>query len=145
MSNYEIYKNILEKEIEAFNGNYYKLENEISNKKKEIHTTEINEFLKLCNLSIELSKLKDKLNKIQHLTTEHFVYSSLEAFKNIINPTTSRYGYIILYAFPHNTETNVKYIDDRLVDLFEIAFNDYINSSMDLFDKKVYKSVIIEY
>ena len=93
---------------------------------------------------LRLSELETKLNKVKHLTTEHFVYSSLEALKNIIPP--SIYDFENLnYKFPHNTETNVKYIDDRLVDLFEIAFNDYINSSMDLFDKKVYKSVIIGY
>jgi hypothetical protein len=99
----------------------------------------ISNFNIKCNeidkLKVKNSQLKIILAKVNYLTPEHFVYSSLEALKNVIKPEVTYSSlesysnraphslYINnIYAFPHNTETDVSYIDEKLVDLFEDIF-----------------------
>lgn len=86
-------------------------------------------------LKVKNSEMKIILSKVHHLTAEHFVYSSLEALKNTVLPEVI-YSSIESYSnrvphslyindvcsFPHNTETNVKFIDENLVLLFEDIF-----------------------
>lgn len=95
------------------------------NKKKE----------EIDKLKVKNSQLKIILAKVHYLSAEHFVYSSLEALKNVVEPevicskfsgdyfsiSVDNYIYKIC-AFPHNTATNVSYIDEKLVDLFEDIF-----------------------
>ena len=95
-----------------------------NNKKEEID-----------KLKVKNSELKIILAKVHYLTAEHFVYSSLEALKNTVQPEVIYSGFSGDYfsipvdnyiynicEFPHNTETNVKFIDEKLVDLFEDIF-----------------------
>ena len=95
-----------------------------NNKKEEID-----------KLKVKNSELKIILAKVHYLTAEHFVYSSLEALKNTVQPEVICSGFSGDYfsipvdnyiynicEFPHNTETNVKFIDEKLVDLFEDIF-----------------------
>lgn len=87
-------------------------------------------------LKVKNSQLKNILAKVHHLTAEHFAYSSLEALKNVVQPEVITYGldenyfgitvdnYIYnVCKFPHNIETDVSYIDEKLVDLFENIFS----------------------
>ena len=197
---FELYKNILEDEVKAFNAIYKEIESEIDCNSKIIeehhgalrHRTDINEenkrllrvhmlakynirfvdinemimkenngsrylepyfqdkyvieklqaissFNTKCDeinkLKVKNSELKIILTKVHHLTAEYFVYSSLEALKNTVQPEvicsgcTGEYfsipvdNYIYnICEFPHNTETDVKFIDENLVDLFEDIF-----------------------
>jgi len=141
MSNFEIYTYILGKEVSEFNSYFDRLENEMIN-------TELSQFvdgidlITKCKTILKTSELQNEIGKLKHLTAEHFAYSSLEAFKNTVNPTMRDLGYVRIYNFPHNTETNTKFIDDRLVHLFEIAYNNFINSSQ---DNKIYRSTAINY
>ena len=86
-------------------------------------------------LKVKDSEMKIILAKVHHLTPEHFVYSSLEALKNVVDPEVIYSGFSGDYfsipvdnyiynicEFPHNTETNVKFIDEKLVDIFEDIF-----------------------
>ena len=95
-----------------------------NNKKEEID-----------KLKVKNSELKIILAKVHYLTAEHFAYSSLEALKNTVQPEVNTSGFSGDYfsipvdnyiynicEFPHNTETNVKFIDEKLVDLFEDIF-----------------------
>ena len=96
-------------------------------------------------LKVKDSEMKIILAKVHHLTPEHFVYSSLEALKNTVQPEVI-YSSIESYSnrvpqslyindvcsFPHNTETNVKFIDENLVLLFEDIFKyELISTSYD--------------
>lgn len=86
-------------------------------------------------MKVKNSQLKIILAKVHHLTAEHFAYSSLEALKNTIQPEIrysrlESYSNIVpeslyihnVYTFPHNTETDAKFIDEKLVNLFEDIF-----------------------
>ena len=105
-----------------------------NNKKEEID-----------KLKVKNSELKIILAKVHYLTAEHFAYSSLEALKNVVDPEViysefsgdyfsipvDNYIYNIC-EFPHNTETNVKFIDENLVLLFEDIFKyELISTSYD--------------
>lgn len=99
----------------------------------------ISNFTNKCEeideLKVKNSQLKIILAKVHHLTVEHFAYSSLEALKNVADPEViyselksysdripeSLYIYNV-YSFPHNTETDVKFIDTKLEALFEDVF-----------------------
>ena len=133
-SNYEIYKHILDKETEAFNAYLDKLQAEKEN--KEIQIKEASMFVAF-NLLLEISLIQLKINKLTYLSAEHFVYSSLEAFKNITDENPE--------MFQHNAETNVEFMDERLIDLFKIAYNNYMNSGMDSQDMRHYRSIVIDY
>ena len=105
-----------------------------NNKKEEID-----------ELKVKNSQLKIILAKVHYLTAEHFVYSSLEALKNVVDPEVIYSGFSGDYfsipvdnyiynicEFPHNTETNVKFIDENLVLLFEDIFKyELISTSYD--------------
>ena len=105
-----------------------------NNKKEEID-----------KLKVKNSELKIILAKVHYLTAEHFAYSSLEALKNTVQPEVNTSGFSGDYfsipvdnyiynicEFPHNTETNVKFIDENLVLLFEDIFKyELISTSYD--------------
>lgn len=89
----------------------------------------------IYKLKVKNSQLKIILAEVHYLTPEHFAYSSLEALKNVVTPEviysslesySNRVPHSLyinnVYAFPHNTETDVSYIDEKLVDLFEDIF-----------------------
>ena len=96
-------------------------------------------------LKVKDSEMKIILAKVHHLTPEHFAYSSLEALKNTVQPEVNTSGFSGDYfsipvdnyiynicEFPHNTETNVKFIDENLVLLFEDIFKyELISTSYD--------------
>ena len=96
-------------------------------------------------LKVKDSEMKIILAKVHHLTPEHFAYSSLEALKNTVQSEVNTSGFSGDYfsipvdnyiynicEFPHNTETNVKFIDENLVLLFEDIFKyELISTSYD--------------
>lgn len=134
------YKNIVDAEVEAFNNICTDISNEIETNSKIIeehqslrHRTVINE--EIDKMKVKNSQLKIILSNVHHITAEHFAYSSLEALKNtiqqeIIYSSLESYTNIVpeslyihnVYTFPHNTETDVKFIDGKLVNLFEDIF-----------------------
>ena len=134
------YKTIVDAEVEAFNNICIDISNEIETNSKIIeehqalrHRTDINE--EIDKMKVKNSQLKIILSNVHHITAEHFAYSSLEALKNIVQPEIrysrlESYSNIVpeslyihnVYTFPHNVETDVKFIDDNLVTLFEDIF-----------------------
>ena len=147
---FELYKNILEDEVKEFNSIYKDIASEIEKNTYFLKYFSNNkEYIYLDNHISELntrnSQLKIILAKVHHLTAEHFAYSSLEALKNTVQPEVI-YSSIESYSnrvpqslyindvcsFPHNTETNVKFIDENLVLLFEDIFKyELISTSYD--------------
>lgn len=137
---FELYEVILEDEVKAFNSIYKDIASEIEKNTYFLKYFSNNkEYIYLDNHISELntrnSQLKIILAKVHHLTAEHFAYSSLKALKNTIQPeimysSLESYTNIVpeslyihnVYTFPHNAETNIKFIDEKLVNLFEDIF-----------------------
>lgn len=107
-------------------------------------------------LKVKNSELKSVLAGIHNLSPEHFAYSSIEALKNVIHPeviysSLESYSNRIphsLYihevcAFPHNVETDVRYISEKLVMLFESIFErEILKWSHPEYYEKTYKPSI---